>query len=237
VTSSARLKAKISKVKTLAISPTTNSKGKRDVTGAFLPEAIYFSDLHDSPRESFDSTKSKRSRRREVESILVDSGPNFDLIAFFMHGWKKGLQSGHNTWNVRNLAKAIESAAGVDEVKVALYACDTARDADKERSDDSKPGPGGEGGFADKLRDHLVDLGLSGGWVDAHTVTAHTTKAPYVRRFYINADCVNDGGEWLVTPGSPEWKAWRRALQEDRDFRLSFPLMTKSEIYARILEV
>jgi len=225
------------KVKTLAISPATNSRGKKDVTGAFRPEAAYFSKLHDSPRFEFDNTKSKRARRREVEAIMRDAGPQFDLIALFMHGYRRGMQSGHSTWNVKNLAKAIESAADVDDAKVALFACDTARDADRDRKDDSKPGPGGEGGFADKLRDSLVDLGLHGGWVDAHTVTAHTTKAPYVRRFYINADCVDDGGEWIVTPGSPEWGAWRRALREDRDLRLSFPLMTKSEIYALIREV
>ena len=224
------------KTSALAIYPESNTKGKRDSTGAFQPEAQAVSRIHLCRARSFDNTASKRARRREVESTIRESAGGLGALALFMHGWKKGLQSGHNTWNVKHLARAIEEV-GANDIKIALYACDTGRDNDSSRKDDSRPGPGGEGGFADKLRDSLVSLGLSGGWVDGHTVTAHTTKAPYVRRFYINEEAVNDGGEWLVTPGSPEWKAWRNALQSSRSFRLSFPLMTKSEIYAHLAAV
>ena len=231
-----------SKVKTLgtrgtalAICPSTNRKGKKDVTGAFLPEALRFTELraeedYTALLRQFDNDDSKRRRRREVEEIIQLAPYPIDCLALFMHGYRRGLQSGHNSWNVKNLAKAIASNASPN-IKIALYACDTGRDADRQRADDNKPGPGGEGGFADKLRDSLVHLGLDGGWVDAHTVTAHTTKAPYVRRFYINEEAQHGGGGWLVTPRSPEWKKWRTRLQKDRRFRLSFPLFSQSQIY------
>lgn len=205
------------------------------MTGAFLPEALRFTELRagegwTSTFRQFDNTASKRARRKDVESTLRSQPQPLDLLAFFCHGFRKGLQTGHNTWNVKALVNVIAETSWND-VRIALFACDTGRDNDNDRKDDNRPGPGGESGFADKLRDHLVDLGMSGGWIDAHTVAGHTTKAPYVHHFYINEQAKDLGDDWLVTPGSPEWRAWRNKLQNDAKFRLSFPLMSQSEIY------
>ena len=152
-----------------------------------------------------------------------------DTIAIFCHGYKTGIQTGHTKRTTQALADAI---AGVAQpwCVVVLYACDTARDDDRQRADDMKPGPGGEGGFADALRDAMLAAGMHGGHVDAHTVTAHATKAPYVRRFYVDEVAKDTGGDWLIAPGSPKWKAWRRRLQTDTAFRLSFPRWTAERV-------
>lgn len=218
----------------LALCPTTNRRGKKDVTGAFLPEALAFTELRAGEGwtalfREFDNTQSKRAIRREVESTILSVNEPIDCLAIFCHGYRRGLQTGHNSWNVKNLSKAIAANAAKD-IKIVLYACDTGRDGDNQRWDDTRPGPGGEGGFADRLRDALVRLGLSGGWVDAHTIAGHTTKAPFVRRFYIDEEATNDGGSWVVSPGSPEWKSWRKLLRKNRTARLSFPLHTQKTI-------
>lgn len=223
----------------LAICPTHNTKGKRDVSGAFLPEAEAFTAYRAAEgnvtalMRQFDNRAAKWRRRREVEALLDAAPYPLSHVAFFCHGFRRGLQTGHAFGplgsSVDKLAAAI-ARNSVPGVRVTLYACDAARDGDAERSDDSKPGPGGEGGFADKLRDALLAHGLRGGHVDAHTVTAHATIAPYVRRFYVDPEAQDHGGEWIVSPGSAKWQAWRRKLRGDRRFRLSFPLMSTEAI-------
>ena len=215
----------------IAICPTTNAPGKHDVTGAFYPEARAFCELHGADLLRFDNTAPKPKRRVEVEQGISSKHGMIDTVAIFCHGWKSGIQTGHTIRTAQRLADAI---AGISQpwVSVALYACDAARDADASRSDDQTAGPGGEGGFADALRDAMVSAGLNGGHVDAHTVTAHATKAPYVRRFPVEPG--QTGGEWLIAPGSPEWGRWRRRLQSDRAFRLSFPRWTRERVLAEL---
>lgn len=219
----------------IAICPTHNTKGKKDVTGAFLPEAKRFAAFRAAEGElssqlrQFDSSKSKRRCRAEVEELLDLAPYPLSVVAFFCHGFKRGLQTGHNTWNVKRLASAI-ARNSTEGVRVVLYACHTGRDSDNQQRDDMQPGPGGEGGFADKLRDALIAEGCTGGVIDAHTVRGHTTTAPWVRRFYINAEAAPFGGDWIVSPGSPQWKAWALRLDDDDHFRLSFPLMSAEAI-------
>ena len=223
----------------LAICPTHNAKGKRDVTGAFLPEARAFTELRAAEggvfaeMHQFDNRAAKWRRRREVEGILDAAPYPLTHVAIFCHGYRRGLQTGHTTFSVSRLAAAI-ARNSTASASVALYACDTARDGDNQRNDDTKPGPGGEGGFADKLRDELLAHGMRGGHIDAHPVTAHTTKAPYVRRFYVEPEAQDLGGDWLIAPGSAQWRVWRLKLRQDRRFRLSFPLMSTEAIRAAL---
>lgn len=223
----------------LAICPAHNHRGRKDVTGAFFPEAQAFTAYRkaeggvSAELRQFDNRAAKWRCRREVEGILDAAPYPLSVVAFFCHGFRRGLQTGHTTWSVNRLAAAI-ARNSTASARVALFACDTARDGDAQRSDDTKPGPGGEGGFADKLRDALIAHGMRGGTVDAHPVTAHTTKAPYVRRFYVEPEAQHHGGEWIVAPGSELWQAWRRKLRQDRRFRLSFPLMSTAAVRAAV---
>lgn len=227
-------------LRALAIVPEHNSKGKKDVTGAFLPEALHWLDTwgvsHDHLR-TFDNTQGKATRREQVHASILASGYKqpIEHIAFFCHGLKDSIQTGHTcrTWGVhttRTLADLvlIFGVCCAPDLRVTLYCCDTAREAGRAK------GQGGDGGFADTLRDLMSAHGFAGGWVDGHTVTAHTTKAPFVRRFYTDGNRFGpyggNGGDWIVAPRSPLWKPWARALQSG-SLRWRYPRMTIAQIH------
>lgn len=228
-------------INAIAICPTTDAPGKRDVSRVFRPEAERFLSMH-SPHgllAPFDNRKIKAARRAEVESAIWHSFPGdwVDHVAFFCHGLRDSLQTGHRKGALGTLAQSIAwRARPGSPLVVTLYACDTARDADADRTDDTDPDEdGGEGGFADALRDALRDAGACSGWVDAHPVTAHATRAPYVRRFRLEGA---EPGAWLVRPHGPAWGLWRRALWGKvpglKDLRLRFPRMSGAEIHAAL---
>jgi hypothetical protein len=202
---------------TIAIAPMHNSPGKRDATGAFLPEARAFARFNGGKVLLFDNRKPTRERLIDVIDGL--RGQRAHCVAFFCHGLKGGIQVGANLRNVHVLAAALRDAGASI---VPLYACDAARDADNDRGDDNADGPGGVGGFASALASH-------GFRVDAHTTTAHTTKNPHVRRFDRGPE-----GYWLVEPGSAWWPTWRAALRDDPGFRLSFPLWEPERLLAEL---
>jgi hypothetical protein len=198
---------------------------KPDATGAFIPEAKNYAKWLTAQgwtveRYPFDNRAQKLQRRREVEGLLREGDP-VQHFAFFGHGLAKGLQSGHDLATVSTLAEALAVACNWGRLVVTLYACDAA---------DGK-GPGGDGGFADALRDALSERGITG-HVDAHVTTGHTTRNPHLRRFYMDGAAVGTGGDWLVAPGSPKWRRWVTALKGDMRFR--FPWLTAAEIDAAL---
>lgn len=203
----------------IAIAPMHNSAGKKDATGAFLPEARQFAKLHGGKVLTFDNRKPARDRFVEVIDLL--RGRQAHCVAFFCHGLKTSLQVGATLRNVHVLAAALKD---IGCTTVPLFACDTARDADRDHADDMADGPGGSGGFASALSAALPAARVLG-----HTLTAHTSKAPYVREFRGGGD-----GEWLIEPGSPWWRTWKKALQDDPAFRLSFPLWAPERLLAEL---
>ena len=221
-------------MRALIMHPLHNSGTKRDATGAFIPEARAYAKhlramVGDALYEwrievhGFDNRAGKLQRRREVEDLLRDGDP-VDTVALFCHGLARGIQTGHDLATVTTLAEALVVAAGPSKrLVVTLYACDAA--------DSPGDGPGGDGGFADALRDALSERGITG-HVDAHVTTGHTTRNPYVRRFWIDGQAAGTGGDWLIAPGSPKWRAWVRALKGPMRFR--FPWLTPAEIDAAL---
>lgn len=210
-------------MRALILHPLHNSGTKRDATGAFIPEAKahgkWLADnvVHAAVTHGFDNSASKLARRREVEAEIRTVG-KLDTVAMFCHGLARGIQTGHDLATVATLAEALAASAGPSRrLIVTLYACDAA---------DGK-GPGGDGGFADALRDALSERGITG-HVDAHVTTGHTTRNPYVRRFYMDGAAAGTGGDWLVAPGSPKWRKWVTALKGDMRWR--FPWLTPAEI-------
>lgn len=216
----------------LAIAPTHDRPGKRDVSAVFWPEARRFA-AERGAAVQFDDSRSMAARRREVEALIWETSPDlYDHVAIFCHGLKDRIQTGHTIRSVGSLAEVI-ARRSVPEVRVTLYACDAARDDDRAIADDKAAGPGGEGGFADRLRDALLAEGCCGGWVDAHVTTGHATRNPYVRRFRLEEEAAGFGGDWLIAPGSRQWRTWRRALwgkDTPADIRLRFPAMTTAEL-------
>lgn len=212
--------------------PNQNSPGKKDWSGAFQPEALAFAKLHGVAAKDvvqFDLRKPKPARRKEVlDALAARSG--IDTVVFFCHGLRNGLpQLGFNLANVGGLAGAIVDAAksganGGRDVCVVLYACSTADGA-------QAGGPGGDGGFADSLRDALCRLGAVECRVYGHDRAGHVTKLPFVRIFEgLGSPVGGTGGRWLVAPRSPLWSAWRTALQKSGQ-RLSYPFMTTGELH------
>lgn len=222
----------------------TNAKGKHDATGAFIPEAKAFKKLHNIPDENFIGVKCVGvptvRRRRIVLDTIHDRGSEqlLDAVAFFGHGWPRGIQFGFNRDHVDELAALLERKASND-VRIVLYAC-LAAENDKRDSKVEGVGPATNGGFADELRDAMVLAGISEGLVDAHKTAGHTTWNPYVVRFLCkNVDAPDYGGvggAWLVAPRSEHWRDWIRALRnKSGGLRYRFPFMSQFEILAELV--
>lgn len=154
------------------------------------------------------------ARWRLVADALA-AHPGVEHLAVFCHGWANGLQLVPMA-HVADLAKAIARPG----IVVTLYACSTA----------DGPHLGGDGGFADALRDALCEAGASACCVDAHVTAGHATRNPYVRRFV--GPLAATGGEYIIEPKSALWRPWVKALTGD--FRWRFPLVATDAIRAAL---
>lgn len=208
-------------MKSLAIHATRNTT-KPDATGAFVPEAKAFAKVHGAELAGYDNKLDVGRRRAAVRSILR-ARSSVQLLAFFGHGYRDGMQTGHHMPHVEDLADDIAYACAprYDRLVVYLAACSTARQLDVAR-----------GGFADALRDALSARGIAG-HIDAHTTAGHTTRNPHVQRFEMGAPPDELAGDWIVAPDDPLWRAWVRALKSG-NLRLRFPLMSRDEIRAEL---
>jgi len=214
-----------------------NTNGKKDATGAFIPEATNFKQVNNIPDELFlgvNLKKVKASKRREIVLDKLNSIEKpLDGIAFFGHGWPQGIQFGFRREHIEELVKAMSFVCKRD-CKVVLYAC-LAAENDIRDNIVKDIGPATKGGFADKLRDAMVREGFVGGHVDAHKTAGHTTRNPYVVRFLTDNILTHEkfdysGGSWIVEPGSMFWKKWVRYLHESKTLRYTFPFLTEMEI-------
>lgn len=193
----------------------------------FRREAAKFAVVHGPLVKTylFDNHEEPDTRAKYVRDALALHA-DLDAIAFFCHGSLRGIQAGFEG-RLGATQLGVTLARFHSLKTIALYCCDLGRDADKDRADDLLPGPGGDGGWADTLRDELAQTFSRAVTVYAHSVVAHTTKAPWVRRF---SYLTGNGGEWVVEPDSNQWKAWCRMLQSSPDLRLRFPFMSQAEI-------
>jgi hypothetical protein len=195
----------------LAINATVNTYGKSDATGAFVPEAVHFSRFYACHREGFDNRLGAPARRKQVEGIL-GKHKALDLVAFFCHGLRRSLQTGHDMATVDALADAI-SRASAKRVVVALYACSTGAT---------------DNGFAAALRNGLHARGHEG-TVYAHDRAGHATRLPYVRAFVMG----EDGSDWVVDPADkPMFARWRHSLVQDMRFR--YVTMTVDQVRSEL---
>lgn len=220
------------------LTPTTNEPGKKDVTGAFAPEAQRFATLLRArgctvTEAAIDNTQPMAKRRqRSIDAINAAPAKTMspiNLLAFFCHGWRDGVQVGFTRKTLDDLVSMRFSS----DVLVALYCCSTGEDAGKRGTD--APGVG-DGSFADTLRDRLCASGRVDCRVFAHTTVAHTTRNPNALFFDGMGSPVGGvGGIAPVHPKHKLWPAWKRALQSDSDFRFRFPMMSVAEIHAELL--
>jgi hypothetical protein len=208
----------------LVFAPQFNTRGRRDATGAFQPEAEAFCRARGGVPFLVGNTLDAPAMRAQVYGQIDRAVGPVRTVACFCHGSGTGIQFGFNRRNAIDLALAIAKVSTPD-VRVALYCCNTA----------GGPGVGGDGGFADSLRDALCRAGAVQCQVDAHTTAGHTTRNPYARRFLGMGSAVGGvGGLWIVAPRSTLWAKWRRALR-DTSLRFDFPFLSIAEIHARLM--
>jgi len=222
-------------MKMLVFVPDQDTPGKRDVSGAFLPEARAFARYHLAAPEDvikrFPANAPLEQRRATCTLAIKTAAAPLDVIAFFCHGWRAGIQAGFMRQHNLLLARLLRVHAKPD-AHVLFYACDTGRDEDALTADDREPGPGGDGGFADGVRDACEALGMRV-TVLGHTTAGHCTENAHAR--YFAPGCGGKGGHWYVEPGSALWPMWRAALRDPRsNLRYRFWEMTPDEIAAEL---
>jgi hypothetical protein len=206
-----------------------------DYTGAFLPEALAFMRLYGVPASQHirvDLSKGENVRRQQVYDFIRRKGAELGQIntyAFFCHGLTRKIQLGVRIPDLDNFANLIKSFVpdGTTKVTIALYCCSTG----------DGPGVGGDGGFADQLRDALCRVGLVDSVVMAHAVSGHTTKNTQKKLFEGMGSPVGGiGGTWIVAPGSPLMKKWRTGITTSSStLRFRVPFMTIAEIHRELV--
>lgn len=232
----------------LAFAPLHNNPGKKDAD-YFQSRARAFCQIHGGKVVIFDDLQSMHRRAADVlAAITAYSGPTkLVCVAFFNHGWARGIEAGFDLrasmgMSPAVLADALSKKAGAGVI-VPLYACSTADDpATPGPTEDTDGAPGGDGGFADQLRDALCKRGLTNCRVDAHDVKGDTTLNPRVRRFEGDGSFVGGyGGKWIVPPKlelagrevpNPLFAKWTAALKRGLD--MEFPFLGTDEIERRL---
>lgn len=228
----------LSEYRALVFVPEHNMHGKKDVTGAFLPEAEAFLEMCAEGSEivRFDNSKGFAARRKQVLAALEER-KDFDTVAFFCHGWEKGIQAGFSKATTKALAKAILDTCGDnEEVIVPLYCCSTGEDPD---DDDITAAGTGDDSFSDRLRDALCADGATQCRVMGHTTVGHTTSNPMVLFMDgMGSEYGGVGGYPPVSPGARKmWSAWKKALRDRKGgntLRFRFPFMTVGAIHEEL---
>lgn len=194
----------------IAFLPDRNTRG-RDYSGAFLPCARDWSARWGADLIMLDPTAPASRLRAQTLAGLERIRPPIALeqlggarvrLAWFCHGFTRGIQLGWDRAHVVELARAI-ARTGAEPV-ISLFCCSTG----------GGPGVGGDGGFADTLRDALCREGAAGGTILAHAKSGHAARCPYKRRFDGTGSTEGgQGGTWVVPPGSPLWRRWVAAMR------------------------
>jgi len=218
----------------LVILPSANSHGKHDQTGAFLPESQKFQRLHGIPDDHVvlvDLSKDQGARAAEVLAKVVALGKGEPIlnILFAGHGLRGSLPQlrGVTAPKLAGVLASVKHPAA----RVYLAACSTGDGTPAE----PLTGVGGDGGFADGVRDAFAQAGSVDVWVTAHVTAGHAFWNPEVRRFEGKGlQGAAAGGTYLVPHGDPKLFAkWRRHMKET-DLRFRIHLMTPAEVRAEI---
>lgn len=213
---------------TIVITPDRNTH-ENDYKGAFEPESIRY--MRAVPGKhtliKFDASKGMPTRQAQVFQALDElKGGSYYAVAVFCHGWNNGIQAGVRNANMAEFVRRICAATQngttqQDPLHVILYCCSTAAPEDTQMGDSEV---GGDGGFADLMRDQFCAQGKSWVRVYGHTSRGHTTMNPQARMFEGKGSHVGlVGAEWVVRPQPPKnplWPKWVAGLAGKPPFDL-----------------
>lgn len=203
----------------IVITPDRNVHSS-DFKGAFEPESLTFMKVVPGKHTliKFDASKGMASRKRQVLEALEElEGGGYSGIALLCHGWHNGVQAGFRTRDIPELVQRVCAATkngtdARDVLHVPLFCCSTAA---KGKTPEAASETGGDGGFADVLRDTFCQQGKSWVRVYGHTTPGHTTKNSQVRMFEGKGSPIGGcGGEVMVRqppPKNPLWRVWTAA--------------------------
>ncbi len=228
----------------IVFAPDHDKPGKADAR-EFKKEARRFMAHHSIPEENLYIINNKRTKIQMRQDVLkhIKNFPNdIDSYMFSCHGFKSGFQFGfrikHIPQLIRAMAKRFVYVPGVHDDSlyplVSFYACDMARNLDRDRKNDLDKF-GGDGGFADEFRDELCRQGFIYCRVMAHTSAGHAFRNPNARFFEgMGSPEGGTGGFYVVhrKDGNGLWKKWVAALKTD--FRFDFPYMSVPAIYQHL---
>lgn len=172
----------------------TNSEGKSDATGAFIPGATRFARVNSGCKlVPVDCNPKPYYRLDKVMDALASNTNQLDSITFFSHGWRNGIQHGINVTNINAdplIARALSYAKHIN-----LYCCLTASDI--------------KNGFA------AVLAAKTGSRVFAHETKGHSYHNPYIAIF-------DHGRVWRSSPVDSDagytWFEFRKRMNEDGQF-------------------
>jgi hypothetical protein len=198
-------------VKHLVFTPDRNSPPDNDYTGAFKPESLRYAKYWRGAGDEvaayeIDVSAARALRRAQVIAAISAQAP-IDRLAVFCHGWRTGVQLGVEIGRELDALVAALAAASTEHLRIALYCCSTGRSS-------GPPGDGGDGSFADRLRDGLVAKGRAAVHVFSHASAGHTTRSGAVRLFVADGAA---GGHDLTEVGSPERARLVARLSSARD--------------------
>lgn len=162
----------------------------------FKPEAMRFKKYLEKRGATVDMVGFDRRHtlaRRRTDVLSAAKRHVYDHAAVFCHGWETGLQCGLRPGDWVELLTATDAIH-----RLTFYAC----------SAGEGPGVGGEGGYADRVREALAKY-LMVSTVLAHRTAGHATRNPTLAVF--DTMHLDDGGVLVAPPSDKKWKAWLNA--------------------------
>lgn len=182
-----------------AVTPASNSDGRGDATGAFIPGATRFARAYGGSFRTFNNL-GDNPKRNFLRAIQEGPG-SLDVFAYFGHGWRTQLGSAHiyTDRDMDEFADALRDKLKADSI-VVLYAC----------------WAGVAGGFSTMLQQKIG----RGVWVYAHTSAGHSFANPDVSEVQQSRD-----PRYRLLYRNELRVAWNEALHYT-DMWLRFPVMS-----------
>lgn len=194
-------------MKTLIAYSSTDRKGKKDASGAFIPEAFAFKKLHEFQYVQLTPIPQDIPKEKRFKIIMDALFNPIDTFVYFGHGTPNGLPGlGINRSNVDVFAKKLDSLIE-PHGRIILFAC-----------------LAGKGFGIGDLLDTKVKENVK---TYSHLTAGHTDWNPFVE---YSGEGPTRSGIPIITASDPLWPLWIKRLKEDQKFRLTFPFLSYGEI-------